>query len=77
MNGRENKVEEFRRALALLLSQCFQGVLNTMNSFNEISGSTLSPRCLADGMPFTGAAGWFWWLRGVRRSASHPNLCNR
>ena len=53
------------------------GVLNAMNSFNGISGSTLSPRCLADGIPFTGTAGWFWWLRGVRRSASNPNLCNR
>jgi hypothetical protein len=48
-----------------------------MNSSNGISGSTLSPRCLADGIPFTGPAGWFWWLRGVRRSTSNPNLCNR
>jgi hypothetical protein len=48
-----------------------------MNSFNGISGSMLSTRCLADGIPFTGPPGWFWWLRGVRRSASNPNLCNR
>ena len=48
--------------------------------FNDMSRSTvssLSPRCLSDGMPFTGLTGWLWWLRGVRRSASNPNLCNR
>jgi hypothetical protein len=50
-----------------------------MNSSNDISGSvvSLSSMCLADGMPFTGLAGWVWWLRGVRRSKSNPNLCNR
>jgi hypothetical protein len=30
------------------------GVLNAMNLFNGISGSTLSRLCLADGIPFTG-----------------------
>jgi hypothetical protein len=49
-----------------------------MNLSNDMStASSLSLRCLADGMPFTGLAGWLWWLRGVRRSASNPNLCNR
>jgi hypothetical protein len=65
------------RAVALLFRRHFHGGLNAMNSFNGISGSTLSPRCLADSIPFTGPAGWFWWLRGVRRSPSNPNLCNR
>jgi hypothetical protein len=46
-------------------------------SFNGIAESTLSAQCLADGIPFTGFAGWYWWLRGVRRSDSNPNLCNR
>jgi hypothetical protein len=55
----------------------FGGVLNTMNSLNGSSGAALSPQCLADGIPFTGPAGWYWWLRGVRRSVSDPNLCNR
>ena len=47
---------------------------------NDMSASmalSLSPRCLADGVPFTGLMGWVWWLRGVRRSDSNPNLCNR
>ena len=48
-----------------------------MNSFNGITESTMSLRCLADGIPFAGPAGWYWWLRGVRRSTSNPNLCNR
>jgi hypothetical protein len=50
-----------------------------MNPSNDMSTSllSLSPMCLADGMPFTGLTGWLWWLRGVRRSASNPNLCNR
>ncbi len=51
-----------------------------MNLSNDISGLGIAapaPRCLADGIPFTGLAGWLWWLRGVRRSASNPNLCNR
>ena len=39
--------------------------------------SQLSPRCLADGVPFTGLMGLVWWLRGVRRSEANPNLCNR
>jgi hypothetical protein len=39
--------------------------------------ASLSARCLADGMPFTGFMGWVWRLRGVRRSESNPNLCNR
>src|SRR5438093_10529047 len=73
-----DRIGGVRRALALLLSRRrLRGVLNAMNSINGISGSTLSPRCLADGIPFTGPAGWYWWLRGVRRSASDPNLCNR
>jgi hypothetical protein len=38
---------------------------------------SLSPKCLADGIPFIGFRGWIWWLRGVRRSSSNPNLCNR
>jgi hypothetical protein len=58
------------------IKKSLPGVLNAMNSLNG-NGSTLSPRCLADGIPFTGPAGWFCWLRGVRRSASNPNLCNR
>ena len=37
-----------------------------MNLFNKISRPTLSPRCLVDAIPFTGLAGWLWWLRGVR-----------
>ena len=41
------------------------------------SVSQLSPRCLADGVQFTGLMGWAWWLRGVRRSDANPNLCNR
>src|SRR5215510_11609387 len=51
-----------------------------MNSPHEISRTTdssLSRECLADGTPFTGPLGWFWWLRGIRRGASNPNLCNR
>jgi hypothetical protein len=39
--------------------------------------SSLSPRCLADGVPFTGLMGWVWRLRDVRRSDTNPNLCNR
>ena len=39
--------------------------------------SQLSPRCLADGVPFTGPMGLVWRLRGVRRSEANPNLCNR
>ena len=35
------------------------GVLNAMNLFNGISRSTLSPKCLADGIPFTGPLGWY------------------
>src|SRR5207237_1693788 len=73
-----DRIGGVRRALALLLSRPrLRGVLNAMNSINGISGSMLSPRCLADGIAFTGPAGWYWWLRGVRRSASDPNLCHR
>jgi hypothetical protein len=39
--------------------------------------SAFSPICLADGVPFTGFLGFWWWLRGVRRSDVNPNLCNR
>jgi hypothetical protein len=42
-----------------------------------LSASRLSPRCLADGRPFVGFTGWVWWLRGLRRSDTNPNLCNR
>jgi len=48
-----------------------------MNFSNETPILTLSARCLADGIPFTGPAGWLWWLRGVRRSKTDPNLCTR
>lgn len=51
-----------------------------MNLFKDMSVSSvssLSPKCLADGIPFIGLTGWMWWLRGLRRSASDPNLCNR
>ncbi len=37
----------------------------------------LSPRCLVDGVPFTGVMGLVWRFRGVRRSDRNPNLCNR
>jgi hypothetical protein len=51
-----------------------------MNPTGNMSAPLLSspsPICLADGVPFTGLRGWLWWVRGVRRSASNPNLCNR
>jgi hypothetical protein len=51
--------------------------MSLSNDMSVSTASSLSPRCLADGMPFTGLTGWLWWLRGVRRSASNPNLCNR
>ncbi len=39
--------------------------------------SQLSLSCLVDHVPFTGFMGWVWRLRGVRRSDTNPNLCNR
>ena len=51
--------------------------IEPMQSTHEALVPTLSARCLADGIPFTGAAGWYWWLRGVRRNPVNPNLCNR
>jgi hypothetical protein len=54
--------------------------IRAMFYFNDMFSSevsSLSPKCLADGIPFTGLMGLVWRLRGVRRSASNPNLCNR
>ena len=39
--------------------------------------SSLSVKCLVDGVPFTGFIGLVWWFRGIRRSDTNPNLCNR
>jgi hypothetical protein len=61
-------------AIVCYSDRAIQGALNTVNSFNGISGSTLSPGCLADGIPFTGPGGWYWWLRGMRRSASEAGV---
>jgi hypothetical protein len=48
-----------------------------MRLAGENSDVRLSERCLADGTPFSGISGWYWWVRGVRRSPADPNLCNR
>jgi len=39
--------------------------------------SSLSAKCLGDGVPFTGFMGLVWRFRGVRRSDTNPNLCSR